>query len=213
MTIRARHQWERLAEHQYRCRACECRKTNLLVPGPWPDDAPRWVARFEWGGQRREGRTPPCPGHPPGQRAAAAASEPPVIPAAAALPAPVSSAAPGWLTLPEHRPRPVREVGPLLAGPADPAAEQYRAGLGTPRSARGGCGFCRHWEGAADRCRHPAAGPGGMPTEQARGPAGWPLAAGPDGSWLVPDFGSLADGAYREGGACGPGARLWEGRG
>lgn len=107
--------------------------------------------------------------------------------------------------------RPLRDFLPLLAGPADAAAEQYRAWLAQPRPPRGGCGYCRHWR-AGDRCAAPqvtAQGP--IPAAQARASGGWPgeRSAAP-GAPAVRRLQVAA--GYQEGGACGPLARWFEAR-
>jgi hypothetical protein len=103
--------------------------------------------------------------------------------------------------------RPLRDFLPLLAGPADAAAEQYRAWLAQPRTPRGGCGSCRHWR-AGDLC---VAGPQPLPAAQARASDGWPYEPPP--AIGTPALRPLRTSApYQRGGDCGPGARCFEAR-
>lgn len=198
---RARHQWDKVELHRYRCRLCGCVKVNQEGPRQFDGLPPRWVARFEWGGQVRVGRTPPCPGHPARAPAVPASSASPTADPGPPSPVSVPAPAPGL--------RPVREFLPLLAGPADQAADAYRAWLTRPRPARGGCWACRHWR-SGDLCAHPTHGPTPVPAGQAREGAGWPLAA--PGSVTLVLRPTRAGAVYQEGGRCGPGAGLWEGR-
>ena len=220
MSPRPRHRWERLAEHHYRCTVCGCLKANEARPtGSHPDSPLQWVAVFTWGAQRREGLTPPCPGHPAGSPAPAAApAQPDLFAAPSPDPAPPpapSTAAPSAVGAdvvpPRPGLRPVRKFLPLLAGPPDSTADAYRAWLTQPRPVRGGCGTCRHW-GTGDRCAHPVHRGAKPAAEAARAGAGWPLAAPGQVTVALRPYASLADGRYQEGGACGPSAKLWEGR-
>lgn len=211
---RARHQWDKVEVHRYRCRVCGCEKVNEEGPREFNGMPPRWIARFEWGGQVRIGRTPPCPGHPARSDAVPAPSSSPTPDPAPAVGAekishakfsdpasPIQDRAPGL--------RPVREFLPLLAGPADQVADAYRAWLTRPRPARGGCWACRHWR-AGDLCAHPTHGPTPVPADRAREGAGWPLV--PPGSVTLVLRPTRAGAAYQEGGRCGPGAVLWQSR-
>lgn len=202
---RARHAWERLGEHRYRCTRCGCLKTNVLRPSRDPRDPPQWLVTFERAGQYRQGLTPPCPGRLPGIPAPA----PPPAPLALALPpapAPLPLAprpVPPTNPAPPPRPQPILAFLPLLAGPPDTAAQIYRAWLALPRTTRGGCGYCRHSQlidSQGERtvcCAHPAVRASGAPV---------PIASARAGGGFPPG------GGYDPGGECGLGAALFEAR-